>query len=123
MSVATNIMTWVATLDAGQAKAAGASLTLTVHLTQGWEIQIPFRVYHSAYSIDPGIYVYRSTDGGTNYDSEAFTAFAISGASQAIKTRSVVLTTGQYALEMRCSSPTCTFMVLTQAVITGISIV
>lgn len=123
MAIATNILTWVATIDAGQAKAAGQSLTVTVHLTAGWEIQIPIRCVYGTYSVDSGIFIYRSTDGGATYDSLAFTAFSITGGQLLDMKKSIVLTTGQYAIEIRASSPTCTFMVLTQAIVTGISIV
>lgn len=125
MSVATKVLAWTNTgIHAGTAVAAGNSRTFTFSLTAGWEIQIPCFAFAATASLDSGVYVYPTSDGGANYDTEPLVSFSIrtAAAHSALKAASVRLTTGQYAVELRASSPTCTFGIRTCLVITAVNI-
>lgn len=126
--VSTPVCAWVASLQALTVGAGGvnqsASLTVTVALTQGWEIQIPIQFSHQAnISADPVIRVFASGDGGTTYDSNPFTAFSLPrlvGGGGRIS--SIRLTTGNYCLQLLNSGPnSAVFGVLTQLVVTGVN--
>jgi hypothetical protein len=99
-----------------------SSLTATVNLTGGFEIQIPIQVTMSAVSAAPVVNIYSTMDGGTKFDTTPFTSFTISqivggGTAQA----TVRLTTGMYAIQMLASGPNSqSFAVLTQLVISSV---
>lgn len=116
---------WVSTLNAGafvsHGIGAGRGLTVTINLTQGWEIQVPVGVrYGSNVSLATPVYVYSTSDGGATFETEPLVAFSIPTTASVNKTASIRLTTGMYALVMIASSPSTTFFVLSQEVITAI---
>ena len=120
--VSTPVLNWVASIMAGTAVNQSSSLTATVSLTGGWEIQIPVAVQFSNVSADPVISIYPSMDGGATYDTTAMTAFAVGRISTGKGQASIRLSSGQYAIQLLNSGPnTATFMVLTQVVITAIN--
>lgn len=124
--VSTPVSTWVATLLALASGGVNqsASLTVTVHLTQGWEIQIPIQVSHQAnISADPVVNVFTSNDGGVTFDSNPFISFSVARASGGGgRIQSLRLTTGQYCIQLLNSGPNSAFFgVLTQLVVTGVS--
>lgn len=120
------VVTWVAQLLALASGGVNqsSSLTVTVHLTQGWEIQIPIQFSHQAnISADPLINVYPSSDGGVNFDSNPFVAFGLArtpgGAGG--RQQTIVLSTGQYCLQLLNSGPNSAFFgVPTAQVFTGV---
>jgi hypothetical protein len=123
MSVATAVKAWVATLSAGGFISHGQSLTVTVHLTQGWEIQIPVGArYGTGVSLASPVLAYPSNDGGATYDTEPIATASIPAIASVNKVVSLRLTTGQYAIQIQSSSPSTTFFVLTQEVITAFNI-
>lgn len=123
MSVATAIKAWVATLNAGGFISAGQSLTVTVHLTQGWEIQIPIGVrYGTNVSLASAVFAYPSSDGGATFDTEAIAAMSIPTTASVNKIGSLRLTTGQYVIQITSSSPSTTFFILTQEIITAFNV-
>lgn len=120
MSDATPVKTWVATLTAGGFVSHGQSLTLTVNLTQGWEIQVPVGVrYGSNVSLATAVFVYPSSDGGATFDTEPMAAFSIPTTASVNKVASIRLTTGMYVIQVQSSSPSTTFFALTQELITA----
>lgn len=120
--VSTPVANWVASLMAGTAVNQSSSLTATVSLTGGWEIQIPVAVQFSNVSADPIINIYPSMDGGATYDTTAMASFSIARVATGKGQASIRLSTGQYALQLLNSGPnTATFMVLTQLLITAIA--
>lgn len=123
MSVATPVKTWVATVNAGAFMSHGQTFTALVNLTQAWEIQVPVGVrYGSNVSLATAIYVLPTSDGGNNYDSEPLVAFSVPTTASARKTESVRLTTGMYSIVMIASSPSVTFFLLTQEVVTAFNV-
>lgn len=111
----TPVITWVASLMAGTAVNQSSSLTATLSLTGGWEIQIPIAVQFSNVSADPVVSIYPSMDGGATYDVTPMTSFAVGRVTTGKGQASIRLTTGQYAIQLLNSGPnTATFMVLTQ---------
>jgi len=123
MSVATAIKAWVATLNAGGFISHGQSLTVTVAITAGWEVQIPVGVrYGSGVSLASAVFAYPSNDGGANFDTEPIAAMSVPATASVNKVGSLRLTTGIYAIQVQSSSPSTTFFVLTQEVITAFNI-
>lgn len=120
--VSTPVKTWVATLQAGILTSAGISLTVSVHLTQGWEIQVPIGVrYSSAVSLATLVNVYPSNDGGLTFDTVPIQTFTIAAVASARQVQSIRLTTGQYIVTLTSSSPVPSFFVLSQEVITAVA--
>lgn len=121
-TVSTVVKAWVATLNAGGAAgAAGSSKTVTVNLTQGFEIQVPLGVrYGTGVSLATPVNVYPSCDGGATFDTEPLISYSIPAVASVNKVASIRLTTGMYAIQMIASSPSVTFFCFTQEVITAI---
>ena len=103
--VSTPVSTWVASIMAGTAVNQSSSLTATVSITAGWEIQIPVAVQFSNVSADPVVSIYPSMDGGTNYDTTAMTSFSVGRISTGKGQASIRLSTGQYAIQLLNSGP------------------
>ena len=119
--VSTPVAAWVASILAGGAVNQSSSLTITVNITAGWEVQLPIACRFSNVSADPIINVYPSMDGGTTYDSTAFASFAIARVSTGTGQASIRLSQGQYVLQLLNSGPnTATFFAYTQLVVTAI---
>lgn len=124
MSVMNPVKTWVSTLNAGGFISSGQSLTVTVNITQQWEIQVPCGVrYGSNVSLAVAVFVYPSNDGGATFDTEPLVAFTIPTTASVNKVASVRLSTGMYAVRLLSSSPSTSFYVFTQEVITAFAIV
>jgi len=122
MSIATPVITWIAALNTGTA-VGNASITVTLNITQAWEVQVPFEAtFGASVSLDPAVNIYPSSDGGASYDTLPVTSFAITRLASGKHMTSLRLTTGQYAIEMRNSGPSATFAVETAMVLTAISI-
>jgi hypothetical protein len=124
--VSNPVKAWVATLTAGgfvsHGTGAGRCLTLTIALTQGWEIQVPLGVrYGSNVSLATQVNILPSSDGGTNFDSAPLFSFSIPTLASANQVYSVRLTTGIYVIQMVASSPSTTFFALTQEVTTAVA--
>lgn len=124
--VSNPVKTWIATLNAGgfisHGVGAGRCLTVTVNITQQWEIQVPCGVrYGTNVSLATAVNIYPSNDGGVTFDTEPLLAFSIPTTASVNKIASIRLTTGMYAIQMIASSPSTTFFVLTQEVITAIA--
>ena len=121
--VSTPVVAWVASILTSTGVNQSSSLTVTVNITSAWEVLLPVRVQFSNVSADPIISVYPSNDGGTTYDTTAFTTFSVSrisggGAGQA----SLRLPTGQYVIQLLNSGPnSASFIVGTQMVMTAVN--
>jgi len=116
------VSAWVATIMDGTAVNQSASLTITVNITAGWEVQLPIKVRFSNVSADPLIAIYPSMDGGTNYDTTAMSTFSVSRVAAGTGQASIRLSTGQYVIQLLNSGPnTATFIVPTQLVITAVN--
>lgn len=118
------ILAWVSTILASTGVNQSSNLTATVHVTQGWEVQIPFRAQFSNVSNDPIVSIYPSSDGGANFDTQAMIQFAIPNVNSGtrISQFSVRIPTGQYAIQITSSGPNSqSFQILTAQVITAIN--
>lgn len=122
------IIAWIATLQAGTAVAQSGSITVTFHMTQGFEAHIPFVVTipnTTGLSAGAQAILYESTDGGVTFETQgtviaAFPTTPIN--TVAIKVGK--LTTGQYVLRLMVGGGTATTFsaqVLTGMVITAYS--
>lgn len=124
MSVATPVLTWVATISAGIGIGQSSNFTFTVHITQAWQTILPVIVrFPTNVSAGPQISVYRSADGGVTFDSVALQPFGFARQSGGFQQGSVKLETGQYCIQVLSgggSAATWTVQVLTQQVLTGI---
>lgn len=119
--MANPIKTWTTSLHAGSA-VGNASVTVTFHITQAFEAILPIGVvYGSAVSLPAAILAYPSYDGGTTFTNEPLRAYAIPAVLSTTRQFPIVLTTGQWAVEMRNSGPSATFFIFTQEIITAIS--
>jgi hypothetical protein len=121
-TVTTPALAWTASLLGSFTGAnQSASLTVTVNLTQGWEVQIPVNARFSNVSADPVINAYPSNDGGATYDSNPAFSISIARAAGAIRQTSIRLPVGQYAIQILNSGPnSASFQVLTAMVVTAI---
>jgi len=121
MAVATPVLAYTASLIAGTPVAAGSSLTVTVNITNGWEIQVPIAIRYTGASLDTGVFAYPSSNGGATFDNQPIVAFAIPAVNASTQQASIRLSTGMYAIEVRSSSLSITIQVLTQQRITAIN--
>lgn len=124
MAAVTPVETWAATLQGGVGIGQSQSYTFTVNITQAWEIRIPVQVFFPTnVSQGPQINAYRSTDGGTTFDTVPLQPLGLprqSGTSNRISLR---LETGQYAVQVLSgggSAATWTISVNTQELVTAI---
>lgn len=123
MSVSVPLITWISSLmGTATATSQSGSLTATVNLTAGWEIQIPIMIsWKSGVSADAIVNVYASNDGGANYDSNPIISMPLARAGGGSARGTLKLPTGQYALQILNSGPsTGSAAILTAQVLTGI---
>ena len=116
-------LAWIASLiGAATGVNQSSSLTTTVNITSGWEIQVPVKIQYSAVSADAVINAYPSNDGGATYDSNPAFSISIARVSGGgVAQTSIRIPVGQYALQLLNSGPnSATFQVLTAMVITSI---
>jgi hypothetical protein len=107
MSVSTPQLAWIASLMATTATTQSGSLTATVNITQGWEIQVPVQLtWKSGVSADGVINAYPSNDGGVTYDNNPAFSISIARATGSVtKQTSIRLPVGQWALQVLNSGP------------------
>lgn len=123
-TVSTPVLAWIAQLMSSiTATSVSGSITATVNITQGWEINIPIKMgWISGISADAVVNAYPSSDGGATYDSNP--AFSISIARPAgggTRQSSIRLPIGQYALVIVNSGPSSgSVLVGTPVIITAI---
>lgn len=124
MAVATPQLAWVASIMTAAATSQSGSLTATVNITQGWEINVPVQVtWKSGVSADAIVNAFPSSDGGATYDVNPSYSVSIARGTTSSVTRSTSLRlpTGQWALQILNSGPsTGSAAVLTVVVLTGI---
>ena len=124
MAAATPVLAWAATIQAGVGIGQSQSFTFTVNVTQAWGVVVPVVVrFPTNVSAGPQISVYRSTDGGTTYDTNPLSPLALARQSGGFGQGSIKLETGNYAVQVLSgggSAATWTVQVLTQQVVTGI---
>lgn len=129
MSIATPVLAWISTIQANTGLTNTANLTVTVNITSGWQIVVPVRVLTpntTGISSGATISVYRSLDGGNNYDNIAIAPMGLPRPTAASMTQqaSLKLETGQYAIQIQAGgnsvASTWTVSVLTCQVLTSI---
>lgn len=122
-TVSTPVITWVASLlESFTGATQSTSLTVTVNITQGWEIQIPIAIRYSNVSADAVVNAYPSNDGGATYDSAPAFSLAIPRQGSVTRQASMRLPVGQYALQLLAPGPSSqAFQVLTAMVVTAIN--
>lgn len=125
MSVSTPALAWVATINAGIGIGQSANFTFTVHITQAWQIVVPIKVFFPTnVSAGPQFLVYRSSDGGTTFDTIPLQPLSIARQSGTSATGSIKLETGNYCVQVLSgggSAATWTIQVLTQQILTAIN--
>src|SRR3954454_5813390 len=106
-TVSTPTLAWTASLIAGSTGATqSASLTTTVNITNGWEVQVPVKIQFSNVSADAVINAYPTNDGGAAYDSNpAFSISVARATGGGLRQTSIRLPVGQYALQLLNSGP------------------
>ena len=122
--LSTPVSTWTAGLmNTLTGVNQSSSLTATVHLTAGWEIQVPI-IFSGVGSIsaNPVVNIFASMDGGTTFDSAPFLSFSITPVTNGGGVQSSIrLTTGQYCVQLLNSGPnSAVFAIKTQMVVTAV---
>lgn len=122
MAVATPVLAWTASLLGSFTGAnQSSSLTVTVNITQGWEITVPVNIRFSNVSADPVINAYKSNDGGVTYDTTPAYSISVARVASGQGRASVVIPVGQYALQILNSGPnSASIQVLTAVIVTAI---
>lgn len=125
MSVVTPQLAWIASLLPATATATSGSLTVTVNITAGWEVNLPVQIsFKSGVSADAVINAYPSSDGGTTYDNNPAFSMSIGRGtvSSTVRQTSIRLPVGQYALQILNSGPSSgSAAILTGMVVTAIN--
>lgn len=122
MAVANPVLAWTAALlGSFTGVNQSASLTVTLNITQGWEVQVPVNIRFSNVSADAVINAYPSNDGGNSYDSNPSFSISLARAAGATRQTSIRLPVGQYAIQILNSGPnSASVQVLTAMVVTAI---
>lgn len=122
MSVSTQVLAYVAAVQAGTPVNQSSAHTATINITSGFEVMFPIGVKFSNVSADAVVKVYPSADGGANFDTVASLQMAIPRTANAVVRQSMRLPAGIYAVVFINSGPnTATFQLLTQQVLTAIN--
>ena len=127
MSVATPVVAYVASINAGQALPQTGTLTFNVNIPAAWQIVLPiiFKAPNTAnISAGPLIFVFRSADGGTTFDTQPLQSVGLARPTAAQQQQfSLSLITGNYLI---CAvagggvAATWSVQVLTQQILTSI---
>ncbi len=101
MATAIPVLTWASTIQAGVPIGQSGSFTFTVHITQAWQIKIPVGIlFPTNVSAGPQINVYRSQDGGVNFDTVPLQPIGLPRQSAGTQKVSLKLETGQYCIQV-----------------------
>lgn len=121
MSTVNRIIAYISTLHAPAPVAGSSYVTVTIDNITAEELRVPFYFVQAAnVSAGPEVEVFRSTDGGNNFDTVASPVFSITRASGAVSQKSIVLDGGVYAFKICSGGPnTCTVGVNTVEVLTA----
>jgi hypothetical protein len=126
-SVSTPVMAYLASINAGAALAQTGTLTFAVNIPNAWQILLPviFKAPNTAnISAGPLIYVFRSTDGGTTYDTVPLQSIGLLRPTAALQQQfSMKLEAGNYlvcAVAGGGVAATWTAQVLTSQILTAI---
>lgn len=125
-NLARPVPAYVASILAGAQANQGADTTATAVISD-WLWRVPFAVSTmSVVSNDPEVWVYRSMDGGNNFDTPGnpWMTFSIARDPQKNVQRSVDLPTGIYAFRLRnfTSTTAVTFQILTAEALTAVNL-
>jgi hypothetical protein len=124
-TVATPVETWAASLQgAGVGIGQSAFYTVTINITQAWEQRTPFKVFFPTnVSAGPQINAYRSTDGGSTFDTVPLAPMGLSRQSGGSARVTLRLETGMYAVSVLSgggSAATWTVQVPTSEIVTAV---
>jgi len=121
MSTANRVIAHIATLHAPAGLAGSAFMTATIVNLTAEELRVPFYfVQYGTSSAGPEVEVFRSTDGGANFDTIAAPSFSVSRSGGTQDRKTIVLDGGIYAFKMCAGGPyTCTVGVNTVEVLTA----
>lgn len=127
MSVATPVVAYVASIEAGKALPQTGTYTFNIAIPAAWEIKLPIEVMApntANNSSGPLIFVFRSSDGGTVFDTVALQSVGLTRPTAAQKQQfSMKLETGNYLVCVVMGggqASTWSIRVLTQQILTGI---
>ena len=118
-----SIVAYVATVHAGSNIATSAYITFSFQLTAGFEAWVPIRCVTTAnVSAGAEVYVWRSMDGGANWETLATLAEVFPRASSTNAQKGIRLDTGQYLIGVLTGGPNgVTVMMETAWVVTAYS--
>lgn len=130
MAIATPSVAYVATVEDGKALPQTGTYTFQINIPSAWQIIIPIEVTApntANNSSGPLIYIFRSADGGTVFDTVALQSVGLSRPTAAQKQQfSFKLETGNYLIDVVMGggqASTWSIRVLTQQVLTAIPVV
>lgn len=120
MAASIPIKAYVASIMGGTAVNQSSPITATIDLRDCYDAIVPLECQFSNVSADPVISFYRSTDGGTSFETQAMFSTAIGRIATGRGRLCVQLSRGFYAVQLLNSGPnTATFFVGTQEVLTA----
>lgn len=125
--VATPVMAYVATIEGGKALPQTGTYTFNINIPTSWQMVLPITVKApntANNSSGPLIFVFRSADGGTTFDTVALQSFGLARpAANLQQSLSFKLEAGNYNICVVMGggqATTWTIQVLTQQVLTAI---
>lgn len=121
MSTVNRIIAYMSALHAPAPIAGSSYVTVTINNVTAEELRVPFYFVQAAnVSAGPSVEVFRSTDGGVNFDTIASPVFSVTRASGSVSQKTLVLDGGIYAFKICSGGPnTCTVGVNTVEVLTA----
>lgn len=120
MATSTPVLAYASSILTGTNVNQSSNYTATLAMTAGFEMLVPFEVHFSNVSADPVLSFYRSTDGGSSYETMAMFSVSIARVSQGRARADIPLKTGMYAVQFLNSGPnTSTFFIGTQQILTA----
>lgn len=121
MATVNRVIAYLPTIHSPTAVAGSSYITATIANVTVEEVRVPFYfVQASNVSAGPEVEVYRSTDGGGNFDTIAAPPFGITRASSTQDQKTLLLDGGVYAFAMCSGGPnTATLGVNTAEVLTA----
>jgi len=104
-TVGNKVIAYISTLHAPAQYTGSAYITATLVANTAEEIRIPFYCVQRTHTAGPEFAVFRSTDGGANFETIPQPNIAISRATNTWDRKVLVLNGGTYAFRMCAGGP------------------
>lgn len=105
-TVGNRAIAYIASPKAPAAYAASAWHTVTVDLRTAEWLRVPFRaVQNATVTNGPELHIYRSADGGANFETIAMTAISLARSPSSDDRQILQLEGGLYVLAMQAGGP------------------